>query len=82
MTSNAASSGTGGTGVERIAHYRDQATQFRQWAEGETTLEARQGLLDLAGQYERLAREIEARIAARDGRGKAAPHEQIRRSAD
>jgi len=42
------------TEVERIAHYRDLAVQFRQWAETETNEETRLGLLDMARQYERL----------------------------
>src|SRR5437016_1544361 len=45
------------TEVERIAHYRDLAVQFRQWAETETNHEARAGLLDMARQYERLAKQ-------------------------
>jgi hypothetical protein len=55
------SSGAGGTDLERIAHYRQQANQFRQWAEEETVPEASEGLLDMAKQYERLASELEAR---------------------
>jgi len=43
--------------------YREQAVQFRQWAADETVPEARDGLLDMARQYERLAKELEARIA-------------------
>jgi hypothetical protein len=49
------------TELERLAHYREQAAQFRQWAEAETVPEARDGLLDMARQYERLASEIQAR---------------------
>ena len=64
MASDAASSGSGSTNIERIAHYREQAPQFRQWASDETVAEAREGLLDMARQYERLAQELEARIAA------------------
>jgi hypothetical protein len=64
MASDPASSGSGSTNVERIAHYREQAAQFRQWAEAETVPEARDGLLDMARQYERLAKELEARIAS------------------
>jgi hypothetical protein len=59
MPTDIASSGTD-TEFERIAHYREQAAQFRQ-AENETVPEARDGLLDMARQYERLASEIEAR---------------------
>jgi hypothetical protein len=62
MASDAASSGAGTTNVERIAHYREQAAQFRQWAADETVPEVRDGLLDMARQYERLAKELEARI--------------------
>ena len=61
MASDAASSAAGTTNVERIAHYREQAAQFRQWAEDEIVPEARDGLLDMARQYERLASEIEAK---------------------
>jgi hypothetical protein len=61
MASDATSSGAGTTNVERIAHYREQAAQFRQWAEEETVPEARDGMLDMARQYERLASEIEAK---------------------
>ena len=43
------------TEVERIAHYRECAAQFRKWAETETNEEARAGLLDMARQYDRLA---------------------------
>jgi hypothetical protein len=47
---------TGGmTEVERIAHYRELAAQFREWAEDEANQEARLGLLDMARQYDRLA---------------------------
>ena len=56
-----ASTSTGKTELERMAHYREQAAQFRQWAENETVPEARHGMLDMARQYERLASEIEAR---------------------
>jgi hypothetical protein len=60
MPTDIASSGTD-TEFERIAHYREQAAQFRQWAEDEIGPEARDGLLDMARQYERLASEIEAK---------------------
>ena len=49
--------------MERIAHYRELAAHFRQWAESETVLEARDGLLDMARQYERLALELQANAA-------------------
>jgi hypothetical protein len=65
MGSNLASVGTGKTELERIAHYREQAAQYRQWAEDESVPEARDGLLDMARQYERLARELEARAVTR-----------------
>jgi hypothetical protein len=65
MTSDIASSNTGSTDVERVAHCREQAAQFRQWAEEETVPEARDGMLDMARQYERLASEIEARSRRR-----------------
>jgi hypothetical protein len=51
------SSSVTGTDLERMAHYHQQAAQFRQWAEEETLPEARDGLLDMAMQYEGLARE-------------------------
>ena len=47
-------------------HYRQQADQLRQWAEEETVPEARDGLFDMARQYERLASELEKRIAAQE----------------
>ena len=46
------------TDSERLAHYRQLAAQFREWAEAETNQEARAGLLDLARQYDRLASDI------------------------
>ena len=49
--------------MERIAHYRELAAQFRQWAESETVPEARNGLLDMAREYERLALELQASAA-------------------
>ena len=42
MTSDIASPGS--TDFERMAHYREQAAQFQQWAEEETVPEARDGL--------------------------------------
>jgi hypothetical protein len=61
MSSDLAPAGTGGTELERVMHYREQAAQFRGWAADETTKELRDGLFDLARQYERLASELEAR---------------------
>ena len=61
--SDPASAGTGKTDIERLAHYRELAAQFRQWTKNEKVSEERDGLLDLARQYERLGRELEARIA-------------------
>jgi hypothetical protein len=49
--------------MERIAHYRELAAQFRQSAESETVPEARDGLLDIARQYDRLAIELQASAA-------------------
>ena len=49
------------TESERLAHYRELAAQFREWAKTETNEEARAGLLDMARQYERLAAEIKPR---------------------
>jgi len=61
IVNDTGSPGAGGTDLERMAHYREQADQFRHWADEETVPEAREGLLDMAKQYERLARELEAR---------------------
>ena len=52
------------TGTERMAHYRELAAQFLEWAKSETNEEARVGLLDMACQYERLASDLTARIDA------------------
>jgi len=56
--------------VERLAHYRELAAQFRAWADNEPNDEARAGLLDMARQYERLVLELSARrnagLAKRD----------------
>jgi hypothetical protein len=49
------------TETERLAHYRELLAQFRQWAETETNVEARAGLLDMARQYERLAIDLKSR---------------------
>jgi len=46
------------TEAERIAHYRQLAMQFREWAKTETNAEARAGLLDMARQYDRLAGDL------------------------
>ena len=61
MANDLASAGTGRTELERMLHYREQAAQFGKWAENEAVPEARDGLLEMARQYERLAKEIEAR---------------------
>jgi len=61
MTNDIAARGAGSTDFERIAHYHEQASQFREWAEEETVPEAREGLLDMARQYEQLASELETR---------------------
>ena len=52
------------TDSERLAHYSELAAQFREWAEGETNEEARQGLLDMARQYERLVEDLKGRLGA------------------
>jgi hypothetical protein len=49
------------TETERYSHYRELSAQFRQWAETETNVEARAGLLDMARQYERLAIDLKSR---------------------
>jgi hypothetical protein len=54
------SSSTAGTDLGRKARYHQQAAQFRQWADEETLPETRDGLLDIAMQYEGLASELEA----------------------
>ena len=61
MTRDIASPGAGSIDFERMAHYREQAPQFRDWAEEDTVPEARDWLLDMGRQYERLASEIEAK---------------------
>jgi hypothetical protein len=61
MANDLASAGTGKTELERMLHYREQAAQFGKWAANEAVPEARDGLLEMARQYERLAKEIEAR---------------------
>ena len=58
MANDLASGGSAKTDLERTLHYREQATQFRQWAADETGPEARVGFLDMARQYERLPSEI------------------------
>ena len=47
------------TEVERIAHYRDLAVQFQEWADSESDEKARVGLLGLARQYERFGDRID-----------------------
>lgn len=43
------------TASDRVAHYREQAAQFQSMAEAEAKDAARDRLLDLARQYDRLA---------------------------
>lgn len=43
------------TEIERIAHYRELADQFREWAETEANEETRAGLLGVAREYDQLA---------------------------
>ena len=50
------------TDVERCAHYRQLAVQFRDWAASEPNPEARDGLMDMALQYDRLVIELTAKI--------------------
>ena len=52
------------TEIERLAHYRNLAAQFRGWADNEPNDAARAGLVDMARQYDRLAVEVAARIDA------------------
>ena len=66
MTGNLASAGTDSAELGRATHYREQAAQFRQWAAEEAVPEARDGLLDMARQYERLASELEAKPRSRE----------------
>jgi hypothetical protein len=70
MASDLASPGMSSTELERVAHYREQAAQFRQWGEKEAIPRLRDGLLDMARQYERLASEIEAKAGTRARRKK------------
>jgi len=49
MTNDIAGRGAGSTDFECLAHYHELAGQFRQWAEEETVPEAREGMLDMAG---------------------------------
>ena len=66
---NSLAKATGGmTDSERLAHYSELAAQFREWAEGESNAEARQGLLDMARQYERLVSDLKAKVEAPDKR--------------
>ena len=55
------------TAVERIAHYREVAVQFWQWAENEANQEARADLSDMARQYDRLAVELGVRRTPKRG---------------
>ena len=71
MTSKLPSPSTRSVEIEWIAHYRAQAAQMRQWTAEKTGPEARDRLLHLAQQYDRLANEFEARIAALDRAGEA-----------
>jgi hypothetical protein len=50
-----AQSSAGMIETERLAHYRELAAQFREWAKTEINEEARDGLLDMARQYDQLA---------------------------
>ena len=59
--------------IERIAHYRELAAQFRHWAESETVPEARDGLLDMARQYERLALELQGSVATAEDAPRVQP---------
>lgn len=52
------------TEAERLLHYSELATQYREWASTETNEEARAGLLDMARQYERLTIELKAKVDA------------------
>ena len=63
------------TDVERCAHYRQLAIQFRDWAASESNQQARDGLMDMALQYDRLVIELAAKIdqAIRAKRDCAAP---------
>ena len=40
------------TDAERLAHYRELAAQFLEWAKTETNEEARSGLLDMARDFQ------------------------------
>ena len=50
------------TDVERCAHYRQFAVQFRDWAASESNQQARDGLMDMALQYDRLVIELTTKI--------------------
>ena len=63
MVSGSGSATARGSALTRIAYYREQVAQFRQWAADETVPEARDCLLDVARQYERLAEALETRTA-------------------
>jgi hypothetical protein len=51
------------TSRERATHYREQAAQFQRMAEEEAQELARDRLLDLARQYDRLAIKLDAEVA-------------------
>jgi hypothetical protein len=59
-----AQANTAPTEIERLAHYRNLAAQFRGWADNEPNDAARARLVDMARQYDRLAAELAARIDA------------------
>ena len=50
------------TDVERCAHYRELAIHFLDWAASEPNPGARDGLIDMALQYDRLVVELTAKI--------------------
>jgi len=50
------------TDVERCAHYRQLAVQFRDWAASESNKQARDGLTDMALQYDLWVIELTAKI--------------------
>jgi hypothetical protein len=81
MTSTNASAATRSAELERIAHYREQAAQYRQWAADETVAEARDGLLDMARQYDRLAGELEAKTGITATRSPRSPNMTCKQTA-
>jgi hypothetical protein len=56
--------------IERIAHYRELAAQFRQWAESETVPEARDGLLDMASAIRAIGDRVASERRGGEARGK------------